>query len=242
MAPGRAFPRVGFIVTNLSRPAERVVAFYNQRGTCEKRIREGKGAIKWTRLSCRSSAANAVRLQLNALAYNLGNFMRTLAMPYAGEPWSLISLREKLIKIRAEVVSHGRHVTFRMAEGRCHGRCSRRSCGSSRDCGRRPHRREGHWGQMQQTTTAEVRLDRGKPAVLRRLARGTRRGRSLLPWAAKNQTMAVIRFLGAKKNLVGHVIDDIIAKELSGIVGENAYVIPGRVIPTGRVSLNELMA
>ena len=104
------------IVTNLSRPAERIVAFYNQRGTCEQWIKEGKGAIKWTRLSCRSFAANAVRLQLHALAYNLGNFMRTLAMPKAAEPWSLTSLREKLIKIGAKVVSHGRYVTFQLAE------------------------------------------------------------------------------------------------------------------------------
>src|SRR6266436_6220334 len=73
--PGELCPRVGFIVTNLARRAERVVAFYNHRGTCEQYIKEGKGAIKWTRLSCRSFAANAVRLQLHALAYNLGNFM-----------------------------------------------------------------------------------------------------------------------------------------------------------------------
>jgi hypothetical protein len=71
---------------------------------------------RWTRLSCRTFAANAVRLQLHALAYNLGNFMRTLAMPKAVEPWSLTSLREKLIKIGAKVVSHGRYVTFQMAE------------------------------------------------------------------------------------------------------------------------------
>jgi hypothetical protein len=114
--PGELYPRVGFIVTNLARPAERVVAFYNHRGTCEQYIKEGKGAIKWTRLSCRSFAANAVRLQLHALAYNLGNFMRTLAMPKTAEPWSLISLREKLIKIGAKLVSHGRYVTFQMAE------------------------------------------------------------------------------------------------------------------------------
>ena len=113
---GELYPRVGFIVTNLSRPAERIVAFYNQRGTCEQFIKEGKGAIKWTRLSCRTFAANAVRLQLHVLAYNLGNFMRTLAMPKAAEPWSLTSLREKLIKIGAKVVSHGRYVTFQMAE------------------------------------------------------------------------------------------------------------------------------
>ena len=45
--PGELYPRVGFIVTNMSRPAERVVAFYNKRGTCEQWIKEGKGAIKW---------------------------------------------------------------------------------------------------------------------------------------------------------------------------------------------------
>jgi hypothetical protein len=114
--PGELYPRVGFIVTNLARPAERVVAFYNQRGTCEQFIKEGKGAIKWTRLSCRTFTANAVRLQLHVLAYNLGNFMRTLALPKAADPWSLTSLREKLIKIGAKVVRHGRYVTFQMAE------------------------------------------------------------------------------------------------------------------------------
>src|SRR5215469_7869565 len=46
--------------------------------------------------------ANAVRLQLDALAYNLGNFMRTVAMPGTAQPWSLTSLREKLIKIGAK--------------------------------------------------------------------------------------------------------------------------------------------
>jgi hypothetical protein len=114
--PGELYPRVGFIVTNLVRPAERVVAFYNQRGTAEQYIKEGKNAIKWTRLSCRTFAANAVRLQLHALAYNLGNFMRTLAMPKTAEPWSLISPRETLIKIGAKVARHGRSVTFQMAE------------------------------------------------------------------------------------------------------------------------------
>src|SRR4030088_2313851 len=114
--PGELYPRVGFIVTNMSRPAENVVAFYNKRGTCEQWIKEGKGPIKWTRLSCRSFAANAVRLQLHALAYNLGNFMRTLAMPKAAEPWSLTSLREKLIKIGARVVSHRRYTISQMAE------------------------------------------------------------------------------------------------------------------------------
>ena len=114
--PGALYPRVGFIVTNMSRPAENVVAFYNQRGTAEQWIKEGKGAIKWTRLSCRTFAANAVRLQLHALAYNLGNFLRTLATPEPIKDWSLTSLREKLIKVGAKLVSHGRYVAFQMAK------------------------------------------------------------------------------------------------------------------------------
>lgn len=113
---GELYPRVGFIVTNLSRSAERVVAFYNQRGTAEQWIKEGKNAINWTRLSCHLFHANAVRLQLHALAYNLANFLRTLALPEAVEHWSLTTLREKLVKIGAKVVRHGRYITFQLAE------------------------------------------------------------------------------------------------------------------------------
>jgi Transposase DDE domain group 1 len=96
----------------MTRPVERVVAFYNKRGTCEQWIKKGKGAIKWTRLSCRTFAANAVRLQLHSLAYNLGNFLRTLATPEPINDWSLTHLKDKLIKIGAKVVSHGLYVCF----------------------------------------------------------------------------------------------------------------------------------
>jgi hypothetical protein len=100
----------------VSRPAERVVTFYNKRGTCEQWIKEGKGATKWTRLSCRTFAANAVRLQLHAVAYNLANFLRTLATAEPMSDWSLTTLKEKLIKFGAKVVSHGRYIMFQMAE------------------------------------------------------------------------------------------------------------------------------
>jgi DDE family transposase len=49
-------------------------------------------------------------------AYNLGNFIRTWRCPKTAQRWSLTSLREKLIKIGAKVVRHGRYVTFQMAE------------------------------------------------------------------------------------------------------------------------------
>ncbi len=57
-----------------------------------------------------------MRLQLHALAYSLGNFLRTLALPEAVEHWSLTTLRDRLIKIGGKIVRHGRYVTFQMAE------------------------------------------------------------------------------------------------------------------------------
>ncbi len=113
---GELFPRVGFIVTNLGRVAKRVVRFYNQRGTAQPWIKEGKNAVKWTRLSCHDFVDNQVRLQLFVLAYNLGNFPRQAVLPRAVCHWTLTTLREKLIKIGAKVVRHARQVIFQMAE------------------------------------------------------------------------------------------------------------------------------
>ncbi|MDP7348714.1 MAG: IS1380 family transposase, partial [Phycisphaeraceae bacterium] len=113
---GELFPRVGFTVTNLGGSASNVVNFYNRRGTAEQWIREGKHAVRWTRLSCHSFDANQVRLQLHVLAYNLGNFLRRIALPRSVKHWTLTTLREKLIKIGAKMVHHARYVTFQLAE------------------------------------------------------------------------------------------------------------------------------
>jgi len=91
-------------VTNLRWKSSNVVKFYNKRGTAEQWIKEGKYALKWTGLSCHDFVDNQVRLQLFALAYNLGNFLRGLALPKSVKKWSLGTLREKLIKIGAKVV------------------------------------------------------------------------------------------------------------------------------------------
>jgi hypothetical protein len=110
------FPRLGFIVTNMGGGAAGVTWFYNGRGTAEQCIKEGKLALNWTRLSCHDFADNQVRLQLFALAYNLGNFLRRLALPRGVKHWTLTTLRDKLIKIGAKVVAHSRYVFFQMAE------------------------------------------------------------------------------------------------------------------------------
>ena len=113
---GELFPRVNFIVTNLRWKSSNVVKFYNKRGTAEQWIKEGKYALNWTRLSCHDFVDNQVRLQLFALAYNLGNFLRRLVLPKPVREWSLRTLREKLIKIGAKVVRHLRYIIFQMAE------------------------------------------------------------------------------------------------------------------------------
>jgi hypothetical protein len=91
--------------------------------------------VTWTRLSSHRFAANAVRLELHALAYNLANFLRTLALPDEVKQWSMTTLRERLVKIGARIVRHGRSITFQMAESlpprrrgsRCRATCSRKS-------------------------------------------------------------------------------------------------------------------
>jgi Transposase DDE domain group 1 len=76
----------------------------------------GTHGVKWTKLSCRRFKDNAARLHLFALAYNLANFLRQLVLPKPIKGWTLTTLREKLIKIGAKVVSHSKYVLFQLAE------------------------------------------------------------------------------------------------------------------------------
>ncbi|HZA24124.1 MAG TPA: transposase [Dehalococcoidia bacterium] len=113
---GELFPRVGFIVTNLSYPTKGIIQFYNGRGTAEQWIKEGKYALNWTRLSCHKFVANQVRLWLFVLAYNLGNLMRRLALPEAIKHWTLTSLQTRLIKTGGRLVGQARRLVFQLAE------------------------------------------------------------------------------------------------------------------------------
>ena len=114
---GELFPRVGFIVTNLETPSRAVVRFYNKRGTAEQWIKEGKQAVKMTRLSCHRFRSNQVRLALSLLAYNLGNLWRRLALPKRIENWSLTSLQQRLVKTGGRLVKHARYYWLLLAEG-----------------------------------------------------------------------------------------------------------------------------
>jgi hypothetical protein len=113
---GELFPRVGFIVTNLTLPSRAVVRFYNKRGTAEQWIKEGKQAVKMTRLSCHRFRSNEVRLWLSVIAYNLGNLWRRLALPHRISNWSLTSLQQRLVKTGGRLIKHARYYWLLLAE------------------------------------------------------------------------------------------------------------------------------
>jgi Transposase DDE domain group 1 len=113
---GELFPRVGFIVTNLGTDSRAVVRFYNKRGTAEQWIKEGKQAVKMTRLSCHHFRSNEVRLWLSVLAYNLGNLWRRLVLPKRIDHWSLTSLQQRLVKTGGRLIKHARYYWLLLAE------------------------------------------------------------------------------------------------------------------------------
>jgi hypothetical protein len=94
-----------------------VVRFYNKRGTPEQRIKEGKQAVKMTRLSCHRFRANEVRLWLSVIAYNLGNLWRRLGLPKRIDTWSLTSLQQRLMKTGGRLIKHARYYWLILAEG-----------------------------------------------------------------------------------------------------------------------------
>src|SRR5207237_610875 len=85
-----------------------VVRFYNKRGTSEQWIKEGKQAVKMTRLSCHRFRSNEVRLWLSIIAYNLGNLWRRLVLPHRIRNCSLTSLQQRVGKTGGRMLNVGR--------------------------------------------------------------------------------------------------------------------------------------
>jgi hypothetical protein len=113
---GELFPRVGFIVTNLTGSNRAVVRFYNKRGRAEQWIKEAKQAVAMTRLSCHRFRANEVRLWSSLIAHNLGNLWRRLALPKGIGTWSLTSLQQRLVKTGGRLIRHARYYWLLLAE------------------------------------------------------------------------------------------------------------------------------
>ena len=89
---------------------------YNKRGTSEQWIKEGKQAVKLTRLSCHRFRSNEVRLWLSVIAYNLGNLWRRLVLPKRIDEWSLTSLQQRLVKTGGRLLKHARYYWLLLAE------------------------------------------------------------------------------------------------------------------------------
>ena len=122
-------------MTNLEADSREVVRFYNKRGTAEQWIKEGKQAVKMTRLSCQRFRSNEVRLWLSLVAYNLGNLWRRLVLPKRTDNWSLTSLQQRLVKTGGWLLKHARYYWLLLAEShltrRLFGRMLQRIAGLS---------------------------------------------------------------------------------------------------------------
>jgi hypothetical protein len=108
----------GFLYQAASwKTARRAVVRFYKRETAEQWIKEGKQAVKMTRLSCHRFPSNEVRLWLSLIAYNLANLWRRLVLPKRIENWSLTSLQQRLVKTGGRLIKHARYFWLLLAEG-----------------------------------------------------------------------------------------------------------------------------
>ena len=117
--PGAENPPAGFCGgrTAQGEVRPRPSSTHHKRGTAEQWIKEGKQAVKMTRLSCHRFRANEVRLWLSVIAYNLGNLWRRFGLPKRIDTWSLTSLQQRLMKTGGRLVKHARYYWLLLAEG-----------------------------------------------------------------------------------------------------------------------------
>ena len=103
-----------FIVTNMEAEPYQVIQFYCGRGKMENFIKEGKSGFDFSSVSSRSRVVNANRLQVHALAYNLFNWFRRLALSADMRKQWIDTLRLKLLKVAAKAVHSARYLTFKL--------------------------------------------------------------------------------------------------------------------------------
>jgi hypothetical protein len=111
----RVVPLHRLHLTNLTAESRAVVRLQQAR-YCQQWIKEGKQAVKMTRVSCHRFRANEVRLWLSLIAYNLGNLWRRLVLPARIRNWSLTSLQQRLVKTGGRLIKRARHYWLLLAE------------------------------------------------------------------------------------------------------------------------------
>ena len=103
-----------FIVTTLEMEPYQVIQFYCGRGKMENFIKECKSGFDFASVSSSSKLVNANRLLVHALAYNLFNWFRRLALAASMRKQRIDTIRLKLLKIAARVVKSARYKYFKL--------------------------------------------------------------------------------------------------------------------------------
>ena len=103
-----------FIVTNMDSSPEYLIKFYCKRGLMENFIKESKSGFDFASVSSHTRIVNANRLQVHALAYNIFNWFRRLALSTRMRKQRIDTVRLKLLKIAAKVVHSARYITFKL--------------------------------------------------------------------------------------------------------------------------------
>ena len=103
-----------FIVTNMDSSPEYLIKFYCKRGLMENFIKESKSGFDFASVSSHTRIVNANRLQVHALAYNIFNWFRRLALSANMRKQRIDTVRLKLLKIAAKVVRSARYITFKL--------------------------------------------------------------------------------------------------------------------------------
>ena len=103
-----------FIVTNMDSSPEYLIKFYCKRGRMENFIKESKSGFDFASVSSHSRVVNANRLQVHALAYNIFNWFRRLALSSNMRKQRIDTVRLKLLKIAAKVTHSARYITFKL--------------------------------------------------------------------------------------------------------------------------------
>lgn len=103
-----------FIVTNMDSSPEYLIKFYCKRGLMENFIKESKSGFDFASVSSHSMIVNANRLQVHALAYNIFNWFRRLALSAKMRKQRIDTVRLKLLKIAAKVIHSARYITFKL--------------------------------------------------------------------------------------------------------------------------------
>lgn len=103
-----------FVVTNMDSSPEYIIKFYCKRGQMENFIKESKTGFDFASVSSHTKIVNANRLQVHALAHNIFNWFRRLALSANMRKQRIETVRIKLLKIAAKVIHSARYTTFKL--------------------------------------------------------------------------------------------------------------------------------